>query len=85
MTGAARQTQFLVADGLGEVLMLRGKYEGAQRLFDLAARLADGPAAEADVRSKQGELYTKRGTWRPPPRSSNGGSRSWGPRSPATG
>ena len=61
VTGAPRDLQFVIADGLGEVLMLRGKYDAAEAIFDVAAALAEGPAAEAVVRGKRGELCMKRG------------------------
>jgi len=61
VTGAAREIQFAIAEGLGEVLMLRGKYDAAEGLFNVAADLAEGAQAEAGVRGKQGELRMKRG------------------------
>jgi len=54
-------TQFAVAEGLGDVLMLRGRYGEAAQLFDRAALLAVSPLARAQIAGKLGELSFKRG------------------------
>ncbi len=54
-------TRFRIAEGLGDVLMLRGHYDDAGELFRLAESLAEGPLAEAHVHSKLGELAFNRG------------------------
>ncbi len=55
------QVQYRVAEGLGDVLMLRGKYEVAGRLFEEASRLASDQYTKAQIRGKLGELSFKRG------------------------
>ncbi|MFV2068598.1 MAG: ATP-binding protein, partial [Pirellulales bacterium] len=50
-----------VAQGLGETVMMRGRYDEAGDLFDTADRLAQGAFAKAEIRSKMGELAFKRG------------------------
>ncbi|HUG90110.1 MAG TPA: response regulator [Planctomycetaceae bacterium] len=57
--GAA--TQFRIAEGLGDVLMLRGQYARAEVLFARAEELASGRLAQAQIRGKLGELALKRG------------------------
>jgi signal transduction histidine kinase/DNA-binding response OmpR family regulator len=54
-------TRFRIAEGLGDVLMLRGRYVAAGELFESAVSLAEGPEAEAHIRSKLGELAFNRG------------------------
>ena len=58
---ASQQTRFEIAKGLGDVLMLRGRYVDAGELFEKAALLAEGSFAQAQIRSKLGELAFKRG------------------------
>ncbi len=58
---ADRATQYTVAEGLGDVLMLRGQYDEAAELFRRAALLADVVFARAKVQGKIGELAFKRG------------------------
>lgn len=67
---AGPQVQYRIAEGLGDVQMLRGQYAEAEALFDEAAELAasgevcselEGPVAEAEIRCKRGELAVKRG------------------------
>ncbi len=55
------KVQYRVAEGLGDVLMLRGKYEAAGRLFDEASRLASDAYTQAQIRGKLAELSFKRG------------------------
>lgn len=55
--------QFRISEGLGDVLMLRGRYEEAQEMY-LAAQEAsrgDVPAVNARIEGKLGELAFKRG------------------------
>ena len=54
-------TQYRIHQGLGDVLMLRGRSEAAAELFEKAAGLATGPYAQAQIRGKLGELALKRG------------------------
>lgn len=54
-------TRFRIAQGLGEVLMMRGRYNAAAQLFQRAAPLARGAVAHARVKGKLGELAFKRG------------------------
>lgn len=61
IVGLPFETQFETVDGLGEVLMLRGKYDEAESLFNEAAGLAQGTSDRANVHRKQGELRKKRG------------------------
>ena len=58
---ADRPTQFAVAEGLGDVLMLRGRYDEAAEWFRRAAELGDGDFARAEIHGKIGELAFKRG------------------------
>jgi PAS domain S-box-containing protein len=50
-----------VAEGLGDVLMLRGKYEEAAAQLEVAAQLADDIVDKAEIGGKLGELAFKRG------------------------
>jgi len=54
-------TRRQVAEGLGDVLMLRGQYEEAAVQLTVAARLADDVVARAAIEGKLGELAFKRG------------------------
>ena len=58
---ADERTQFRVAEGLGDVLMLRGQYDEAEELFRHAARLAETSYDRAHILGKQGELVFARG------------------------
>ena len=59
---ADRATQYAIAEGLGDVLMLRGKYDEAAELFRRAGPLLrDGEFARAKIQGKIGELAFKRG------------------------
>src|SRR5581483_9924833 len=53
-----------VREGLGDVLMLRGRYAEASRCFEEAQRLAESPVARAEILAKAGELAFKRGDMR---------------------
>ncbi|QDU87991.1 Signal transduction histidine-protein kinase BarA [Pirellulimonas nuda] len=50
-----------VSEGLGDTLMLRGRYDQAGDWFDAAAALAEGPLASAELQFKISELAFKRG------------------------
>jgi signal transduction histidine kinase/predicted ATPase/CheY-like chemotaxis protein len=50
-----------IMEGLGDVLMLRGRYEEADQWLEAAAPLAEAGYPQAEIRSKIGELYFKRG------------------------
>jgi two-component system sensor kinase len=56
--GAAR---YRIAEGLGDVLMLQGRYDEARLQFEQAGSLAADVAVRARVESKLGELAFKRG------------------------
>ena len=58
---ADKAIRYRIAEGLGDVLMLRGRYDAAAPLFERAARLAEGTFAQAQIRGKLGELAFKRG------------------------
>ncbi|MEZ6069745.1 MAG: ATP-binding protein [Pirellulales bacterium] len=59
--GGSDEVRCDVAQGLGETLMMRGRYDDAGELFSVADQLARGSFAKADLRSKMGELAFKRG------------------------
>jgi two-component system sensor kinase len=54
-------TKYRILEGLGDVLMLRGRYDASADLFERAATLAEGRFAQAQIRGKLGELAFKRG------------------------
>jgi two-component system sensor kinase len=58
---ADRATQFTIAEGLGDVLMLRGHYDEAAQLFRRGALLGDDDFQRAKIQGKIGELDFKRG------------------------
>ncbi len=60
-TAASAETRYRICEGLGDTLMLRGRYEDAATLLEEAATLAEGTFAEAQIRGKLGELAFKRG------------------------
>ena len=53
--------RYQIAEGLGDVLMLRGRYAEAARKTQLACELAEGDVARAQVEGKLGELAFKQG------------------------
>jgi signal transduction histidine kinase/CheY-like chemotaxis protein/tetratricopeptide (TPR) repeat protein len=55
------KTRYSISEGLGDVLMLRGRYDASAELFEQAASLAEGEFALAQIRGKLGELAFKRG------------------------
>jgi len=58
---ADKPIRYRIAEGLGDILMLRGCYQAAQPLFEAASELADGVYRQAQIRDKLGELSFKRG------------------------
>jgi two-component system sensor kinase len=53
--------RYRIAEGLGDVLMLRGRYDEAVQKTQLARELADGVVAKAQIEGKLGELAFKQG------------------------
>jgi two-component system sensor kinase len=53
--------QYRIAEGLGDVLMLQGRYEEAARQTEAAGELAEGNIARAQIEGKLGELAFKQG------------------------
>ncbi|MCC6123986.1 MAG: response regulator [Pirellulales bacterium] len=60
-SSADRAERFRIAEGLGDVLMLRGNYGSAGELFESAAGFAQSATARAQICGKIGELALKRG------------------------
>jgi two-component system sensor kinase len=58
---ADRPTRYRIAEGLGDVLMLRGRYDEATRQTETAREFAEGNIARARIEGKLGELAFKRG------------------------
>jgi signal transduction histidine kinase len=58
---ASPETRRRVAEGLGDVLLMRGKYDEAGARFTEARALAKSSAARAAIEAKIGELDFKRG------------------------
>ena len=58
---ADRATQYTIAESLGDVLMLRGRYDEAAELFRRAALVGNGEFDRATIQGKIGELAFKRG------------------------
>ncbi len=54
-------TRYRIAEGLGDVLMLRGRYSEAAAQTAAARELAEGELARAQVEGKLGELAFKQG------------------------
>jgi PAS domain S-box-containing protein len=61
LKNADEATQYRVAEGLGDVLMLRGRYEQAAQEFEIALTCAQNDTGRATVEGKLGELAFKRG------------------------
>ena len=61
VAGADDDTRRQVAEGLGDVLMLRGVYEEAAAQLQVAGRLASDDVHRAEIEGKLGELAFKRG------------------------
>ncbi|MFO0967488.1 MAG: hypothetical protein U0793_18170, partial [Gemmataceae bacterium] len=60
-TAEDQTTRFRIAEGLGDVFMLRGRYDQAAAQFEVALGLAEGELAQAEIEGKLGELAFKRG------------------------
>lgn len=62
-SGADQATCYRIAEGLGDMLMLRGEYDAAWQMFEAAKFLALGDVAvvKAEIEAKLGELIFKRG------------------------
>jgi two-component system sensor kinase len=58
---ADEATRYRIAEGLGDILMLRGRYEQAAQEFEAALTLAQNEVSRAQVEGKLGELAFKRG------------------------
>ena len=58
---ADARVQFSIAEGLGDILMLRGKYTDAEQQFARAEQLAGDTLSRAEVFCRRGELLIKRG------------------------
>jgi two-component system sensor kinase len=57
----SNEDRLRITEGLGDTLMLRGKYDQAGEWFAAASPLANDPFANAQLRYKIGELAFKRG------------------------
>ncbi|MEZ6055145.1 MAG: ATP-binding protein [Planctomycetaceae bacterium] len=55
------EVRYRIAEGLGDVLMLRGRYDEAQQQTETARELAESELAKAQIEGKLGELAFKRG------------------------
>ncbi|MFN0021879.1 MAG: response regulator [Pirellulaceae bacterium] len=61
-SASADQTiRFRIAEGLGDVLMLRGRYDEAAEIAQTARELAVGDVAKGKIEGKRGELAFKQG------------------------
>ncbi len=58
---ADEETQYRVAAGLGDVLMLRGRYEAAAKSFASASLMAKDDLTRAQIEGRRGELAVKQG------------------------
>jgi signal transduction histidine kinase/CheY-like chemotaxis protein/tetratricopeptide (TPR) repeat protein len=56
-----RKVNFQLAEGFGDVLMLRGRYDAAEKLLMRATSHAQGHLALAQIKGKLGELAFRRG------------------------
>jgi two-component system sensor kinase len=61
LPAATEPARYRIAEGLGEVLMLRGRYDEAEQWFRTAAQAATGQYQQAQITGKLGELSLKRG------------------------
>jgi signal transduction histidine kinase/tetratricopeptide (TPR) repeat protein len=59
--GADTSTRYRIAAGLGDVLMLRGRYDESQQQLELAQHLAEDRVEQARTWARLGELAFKRG------------------------
>lgn len=81
---ADRAVQYGVAEGLGDVLMLLGRYGEAEGLFQTALKLAEGPFAECRFAAKWANSISNAATWRTLPSQSKTHCGCWGNPSPET-
>lgn len=58
---SSKAVQYEITEGLGDTLMLRGRYDEAAPLFGEAAELAETTLQRAQIHSKAAELSFKRG------------------------
>jgi two-component system sensor kinase len=56
-----RATRYRISEGLGDVLMLRGRYEKSAQEFEVACARAQDDLSRAEIQGKLGELAFKRG------------------------
>jgi two-component system sensor kinase len=54
-------TRYRIAEGLGDVLMLRGRYQAAAQMFETASYLAEDDLTRAQIEGRLGELAFKQG------------------------
>jgi len=57
----SRRLQYQIAEGLGDTLLLLGRYADAKAVFEQAADLADDSLSKAEIRGKLAEVSFKRG------------------------
>ncbi len=55
------ETHFKIIEGLGDVLMLQGRYQEAEEVFHQANSFATSEVARSELLGKNGELCVKRG------------------------
>jgi two-component system sensor kinase len=60
-SSSERAIQYRIAEGLGDVLMLRARYSEAAQMTESARSLAEGDVAKAQIEGKLGELAFKQG------------------------
>ncbi len=60
-TVGSAATRYRIAQGLGEVLILRGRYDAAGAKLEEAEQIADGTLAKAQILGRLGELAFRRG------------------------
>ncbi|MCH8147608.1 MAG: AAA family ATPase [Planctomycetes bacterium] len=58
---ADEATRYRIAEGLGDVLMLRARYEPGAEMFEAASRLATDDFMRAEIQGKLAELAFKQG------------------------
>ena len=61
VTDTDEATRYRIAEGLGDVLMLRGRYQAAAQMFQAASLLAKDNMTRAEIEGKLGELAFKQG------------------------
>ncbi|MBA3742555.1 ATP-binding protein [Sporichthya sp.] len=81
---AAVTTRLAIAEGLGDVLMLRGLYEPAREHYEMARDLAEHAISTARLEGKLGELAFKRGELEPANTALESALRSLGHRVPSS-